>query len=1475
MVFLLSGAIIGGLAFAAYQPISRALDEVTRSSRLAITNFVSEQISGTVSYSSIAPSIFSSIEIRDFAWQSEGISFSARRIRIYYSIFDVLAGNIAASPRDIRVEDGQFTAVVEPARPASGSGDGGPGGDGVVAAGPGTIPELLDVALPALAQLPTEARLSFRRISASLNIEGLDYSFRLDQGEVDHRAGQLHANIYLAWLAPLPLVGIAGGSANLRLDVDEEARRLDLFTMFGPSRSEAGNLGSVNFQTTLSDEGLAVVKTFDSRPFDASLRAGANLSSFQVQFLASDWTPSAFFDFAGLRLNPALSSFLDGQLSGGFDIDIDSVDGSSNIAVAYKADLTYSGGIRLGSSEEPGRIRIEVNGDEKLATIGSLVLDGYLGSAFSYAGVFDFTQGLPLGTLRVDTGGIFEFGRIRANFRSFKDEARQFVIESESFDLFGLPISEPRIIAQKTPDYWALDLELPFDAPDAGAAQPGEPPTAARSLVALSGNIYSQELIPGPNEAFDFSLRGQRLYLSKFGPLLPALLGRDSLQEIGISQEATVDFASSLSSDGTALLVDFETVKFDNLSPYMDSLSTAFTFANSELLVHSLDGVLTLPDLDPVTLAGSGSVSFSDGPQATQWVKADILLDDERQTLDARFANDTVEVRVNSRLRVLAEFPRPSRAAVEPVRIFIESDNFELPAFLKLDSVGPIHASGAGGFFPDGRWEIHDLELELPGARIPGFENEESRLALELAGNLDAFSVPEFSFSNGGDEFTGSGAGQTLANVAGLPTTSFEFQARNATTNESVTLNATVENRRIRGEAAVQSLLARRLGLTDLTGLLGFRLALDSSIEDFSDASLTFQVGVNSLRYKGDLFQGQVTGRLDGRAVFLDTSDILFGRTKLGLVDAYFNLRDNRGDVEVNIDELLNIRAGFDLSGTLDAPEDTVEGLSGRLQITGLPKLITPSGAVELEVRGRGRAFEFVGGPGNSVSGRLGLDGDFEIRTGSAFGAVLQGSGTIIDGEFNVNFPVVQLAKADLESSFDFGVYKMKTADLTGNLRLTGAINDPAFFGLLTVSNLRSSLDYLSEDFVPVNTYLIFEADRMYIPETIIDNRGSRVTVEGEMAFQRWLPRDFKFVFSIAGGAGLPVSHDFASVVIDGMASGTIVLEGDPGITSVYGDLTVEEASVTLSPDRQSAPAAESDTTTLVDLVFRLGRGVEFFWPAREVPIFRLLAEQGSTIDFSLNSANNTYNLTGSVPLRGGELYYPDRNYYLQEGTITFNENEDRFNPRVSLLAEARTRWQEQRITLFLTIDENFLDSLEPRITSNPPLGQQELAAIVGGSFFPGLAESDHNFLGEALLVTTDVISQFGIFREFETNVRNTLGLDVFSIRTGLFRNILRDIVLPDEAANYQNLVGRYFSNTTIQMGKILGDDVFLELMLEVGETNPAIPSAVNAFGLSLNPEFRIEWQTPFFLIEWNWAPTNAENLFVTDQRLTFSWDFY
>jgi hypothetical protein len=147
--------------------------------------------------------------------------------------------------------------------------------------------------------------------------------------------------------------------------------------------------------------------------------------------------------------------------------------------------------------------------------------------------------------------------------------------------------------------------------------------------------------------------------------------------------------------------------------------------------------------------------------------------------------------------------------------------------------------------------------------------------------------------------------------------------------------------------------------------------------------------------------------------------------------------------------------------------------------------------------------------------------------------------------------------------------------------------------------------------------------------------------------------------------------------------------------------------------------------------------------------------------------------------------------------------------------------------------------------------------------------------------LATDVIQQVGLIeldpiQELEVSIRNTLNLDLFSIRTMVFQNILLDTI-PGEYANSftRNPIARYLDNTTLLMGKYIRDDMFIQAIIQLSILEEAGIGFFFTNDLGLDIELSYEWDTPLYNLSLALQPESfSVNQLLNSLSLGVSWSF-
>jgi hypothetical protein len=468
-----------------------------------------------------------------------------------------------------------------------------------------------------------------------------------------------------------------------------------------------------------------------------------------------------------------------------------------------------------------------------------------------------------------------------------------------------------------------------------------------------------------------------------------------------------------------------------------------------------------------------------------------------------------------------------------------------------------------------------------------------------------------------------------------------------------------------------------------------------------------------------------------------------------------------------------------------------------------------------------------------------------------------------IDAELQVDRIDIRVINDALRVSTD--IIQFTKGFGSGKLRISGLVTDPDWFGTLNVQDAALRF-LLSPDLVePINGQLVFEEKTFYMPRVASASGKVKVEAEGTFSLDHWIPLSFELIFYVDQNPGAHIRYTFAPVSLDGFATGAVRVSGDEVSTHVEGKLTANQCRIALVRAEEIVAPPPEAVPLWIDLKIIAGRGVEFYWPAINFPVVHTYAKQGEQVDLALNGDTGQVSLAGSVDIRGGEIFYFDRSFYLKRGNIRFDNSFGEVDPWVNALAEIRERDQDnEEVRIYLEAN-NKLSQFSPRFYSDPARPDLDILGLVGGNILNRYGDSGFGL--SAVMLTTDIVGQFGILAPLERAVRQLLNLDLFSIRTQFLQSVLLGKLLGNGTASGTL---NPLDNTTLSLGKYLGTDLFVQAQVRF-QTVQAVNSAYN---IQTEGELSLEWNTPFFLLDWTFVPKHPENLFLSDNSIGLSWKF-
>jgi hypothetical protein len=584
-------------------------------------------------------------------------------------------------------------------------------------------------------------------------------------------------------------------------------------------------------------------------------------------------------------------------------------------------------------------------------------------------------------------------------------------------------------------------------------------------------------------------------------------------------------------------------------------------------------------------------------------------------------------------------------------------------------------------------------------------------------------------------------------------------------------------------------------------------------------------------------FEGAIKGREIGLRASLNASfaptDSWFGIP--GALDAF------RGSLDIKsayLEDLqLSSPCSFDFSRSREDDYGVVTRVSGG-----------PGGMLRFELLGDGSLYLDLAGPSPVQTSITGTFKDFIIDAYS--------------DEVFIDLPSVwPLVPTE-------GIIVFTGGFITGKAAISGSIFDPEFSGSAWGSGVRLRIpQYLPEEIGSASGAITLAGSEIsFGPLKAACGKGEgEVTVS--IRFNRWIPSCDIDVLA-PEQKSIPFAFDLSGVKAGGNVSGNVhfAIESNETLTAT-GFVRVEDTVITLDAEeisafREGLGARLTDLDVIVDLRVNAGRRVEFLWPNEDFPVLRAYGAEGTGLRVIADTRVPQFVLDGDVVLQGGEIYYFQRSFFIREGQVFFSMNDPQIDPLISARAEIRERNDEGPVTISMIIDNAPLSSFSPRFESNPPLSQLEIYSLLGQ--MP--AEGQEN---EVVVRTlTEALTQFTVVRQVERQIRNVLGLDMFTVRIQVLQNALLQAMNNDPEEERRNTIGNYFDNTAVYMGKYIGSDLFVQAIIAMRYDEYRVENG----GLRFEPDIGLDFRTPLMGIRWNISPRHPEHLYVSDLSVSLIW---
>ncbi len=681
---------------------------------------------------------------------------------------------------------------------------------------------------------------------------------------------------------------------------------------------------------------------------------------------------------------------------------------------------------------------------------------------------------------------------------------------------------------------------------------------------------------------------------------------------------------------------------------------------------------------------------------------------------------------------------------------------------------------------------------------------------------------------------------------------------------------------------------------------------------------VSVDVAPSTISFGGVPFTVVAHSRLEDGEIFLDSGEVQFGNQYIRNIFANFSLADFSGmlhaEYDADLGDVYSIQVPVDVNvtsslssvgseagvlGSGNASDN--EGFVGIITTLarGLPEMISIDTRAELGgnvfanpetvelnlVRIPG--FIMVDSKNNlGISGSITEDGFINMNLSGRMPLHAVVQGRVAEETLDIQLRDISSDLSKFTSLVSFPYIMLHGGHLTGNLHIGGILADPQFDGQLLAAKLTINCpDYVPELMIAPQAIINFRDNELLLDQVYFDIADGCAYLDLRLAMDRWrldvLTLDINTPTNVMVPAriNIPAKTSSApSILIEGDSTCNLDIEVTMSSIDIKGRFFVDNVDIDIissgirgETTRQEGLMYTKSTeggglTKVLDIGITTGQHVELFFD----PVLRGLIAPNTKGFFRYDSSSNSYFIDSDIVLRGGEITYLNRNFYLREGRVVFTENNS-LDPIITVRAEIREHDQNgEPVRITLSAENQRLSAFNPTYSSSPPKSEMELMTILGQAL---TADAQSGL--DVLLSGVDYGFNILVLRKIENALRDFLNFDIFSLRTMGLQNSLKQWLDTGEG-NKKLTIGNFFDNTTVYIGKYFGSSIYADAMLHFAYDEQKVLEDGAGSGLRFQPEIGLEMDSPFGAIRWSMAPDleNAQHLWVPSTSISLSWKF-
>jgi len=619
---------------------------------------------------------------------------------------------------------------------------------------------------------------------------------------------------------------------------------------------------------------------------------------------------------------------------------------------------------------------------------------------------------------------------------------------------------------------------------------------------------------------------------------------------------------------------------------------------------------------------------------------------------------------------------------------------------------------------------------------------------------------------------------------------------------------------------------------------------------------------------------------ISGSAVFDDTGlsindlDIEWGKMHVEKVFASFDPKNYSGNVDAELSgEFLELDFNIPLKAqlySLSPQKNPSKNIIASIKSSKMSGSFFPtSSKLDLLITKSDNKFDIVSDSGNGIVASISDFKYITAKSGPLSPLNFELTGSVDNNQLDLSITNLRADMKKFCQTVSIPYVNFTAGTMAGALKITGITTDPEYTGVVSITKPEFYVPYISKK--------LFKAEKVFatagqghfiVKPTMFALDKNPVSVGLDIEFDRWGINYLDCPIQTSENVFIPIDLEMPLIHYKGYGGfDNFLIHMTPDDVTFTGKIIGEKADIEVSTNgigESNASSAVFDYIVNLDLLVKNRVQILFN------PLLRGVIVPDNSLKLFIDTRTGDFIARGEVSLRGGEIVWLNRNFYMKEGKVVFNESKELFDPRITVRAETRGRDEDNnQVTITLSANGQTLSQFNPRFTSSPAKSETEIMELLGQ-----VISADAQNAATLAMAGGDYLMQATVVRGLENTLRELLNFDIFSIRTNFLQNAVKQS-FDKNSSNKQITFGNFFDNSAVYVGKYFGSAMYVDALMHWSYDEAKVEASDSSTGLVLQPEFGLEMTSPFVNIRLGVAPdleAIKQSLWMPSTSITLSW---